>query len=132
MKRFLILQFLPLIILVTAEPVHAVRPNIVFLLSDNQGWGDYGFMGHPHLQTPNLDQLARAGLVYERGYVTAPLCRPSLASIVTGMYPHQTGIRDKETTPWQYLSRLRTIAHGYLAAASTNRPNSLWIPSGIG
>lgn len=56
------------------------RPNVVFLLSDDQGWTDYGFMGHPHIQTPNLDQLAKESVLYERGYVTAPLCRPSLAS----------------------------------------------------
>jgi arylsulfatase A-like enzyme len=53
-------------------------------------------MGHPHVQTPNLDRLAGAGLLYERGYVTAPLCRPSLASIVTGLYPHQTRVRNND------------------------------------
>jgi uncharacterized sulfatase len=72
------------------------NPNVVFILSDDQGWTDYGFMGHPHLQTPNLDRLAAAGVVYERGYVTAPLCRPSLASIVSGLYPHQTAIRGND------------------------------------
>ena len=69
------------------------KPNVVFILSDDQSWGDYGFMGHPHLKTPNLDQLAGEGLVYERGYTTAAICRPSLASIVTGLYPHQTRVR---------------------------------------
>jgi uncharacterized sulfatase len=53
-------------------------------------------MDHPHIQTPNIDQLARSGILYERGYVTAPLCRPSLASIVTGLYPHQTRIRGND------------------------------------
>lgn len=81
-----------------AEPpvVGLSNPNVVFILSDDQGWTDYGFMGHPHLQTPNLDRLAAAGVVYERGYVTAPLCRPSLASIVSGLYPHQTAIRGND------------------------------------
>ena len=78
------------------SPEKTKQPNVVFLLSDDQGWGDYGFMGHPHIQTPNLDELARASIVYERGYVTAPLCRPSLASIVTGLYPHQTAIRGND------------------------------------
>ena len=45
----------------------AERPNVVFLLSDDHGWKDYGFMGHAHVQTPNLDQLASEGLIYERG-----------------------------------------------------------------
>jgi uncharacterized sulfatase len=85
-----------LLVLVASVAAQAERPNVVFLLSDDHGWNDYGFMGHPHVQTPNIDRLARAGLVYERGYVTAPLCRPSLASMVTGMYPHQTGIRGND------------------------------------
>jgi len=68
------------------------RPNIVFILSDDQAWTDYGFMGHPHIETPHLDKLASRSLVFERGYVAAPLCRPSLASLVTGLYPFQHGI----------------------------------------
>ncbi len=74
----------------------ADRPNVVFILSDDQGWTDYSFMGHPHIQTPHIDQLAKEGILYRRGYVTAPLCRPSLASLVTGLYPHQTGIRGND------------------------------------
>ena len=64
-------------------------PNVVFILSDDQHWGDYGFMGHPHLRTPSLDRLARESLVYRRGYVTSSLCCPSLASVITGRYPHE-------------------------------------------
>jgi arylsulfatase A-like enzyme len=74
----------------------AAQPNVVFLLSDDQGWTDYGFMGHAHVQTPNLDHLANAGVLYDRGYVTAPLCRPSLASLASGLYPHQTRIRGND------------------------------------
>ncbi|TWU01561.1 sulfatase-like hydrolase/transferase [Neorhodopirellula pilleata] len=97
MIRILTFRLLSILfVLMTAGVVRADRPNVVFLLSDDQGWDDYGFMGHPHVQTPQLDKLARAGMVYERGYVTAPLCRPSLASLVTGMYPHQTGIRGND------------------------------------
>jgi arylsulfatase A-like enzyme len=88
-------------------PALAKRPNVVFLLSDDQGWRDYGFMGHPHIQTPNLDKLSAEGLLYERGYVTAPLCRPSLASIVTGLYPHQTGIRGNDPKRGNKNSALR-------------------------
>ncbi|PHR97801.1 MAG: sulfatase [Blastopirellula sp.] len=67
-------------------------PNIVFILSDDQAWTDYGFMGHADIKTPHLDQLAQRSLVFERGYVAAPLCRPSLASLATGLYPFQHGI----------------------------------------
>ena len=89
-------SLLLLSMLTLSSRVHAERPNVVFILSDDQSWMDYGFMGHPHIQTPNLDTLAREGLLYERGYVTAPLCRPSLASLATGLYPHQTGIRGND------------------------------------
>lgn len=68
------------------------RPNIVFILGDDQAWGDYGFMGHAEVRTPHLDKLAERSLVFGRGYVAAPLCRPSLASMVTGLFPFQHGI----------------------------------------
>ena len=67
-------------------------PNIVLIISDDQHWGDYGFMGHPVVQTPCLDKLSQEGLVFTRGYVPSSLCCPSLATIVTGMYPHRHGI----------------------------------------
>ncbi len=72
-----------------ADPWKASRPNIVFIVSDDQGAGDYGFMGHPHLQTPNLDKLAAQSLAFPRGFVPTSVCCPSLASIITGLYPHQ-------------------------------------------
>lgn len=68
------------------------KPNILFLLSDDQSWTDYGFMGHPEIETPALDQLAASSLTFTRGYTPVPLCRPSLASILTGLHPHQHGI----------------------------------------
>lgn len=67
-------------------------PNIVLILGDDQAWTDYGFMGHPVIQTPNLDQLAARSVVFERGYVASPLCRPSLASMITGRSPFQHGV----------------------------------------
>ena len=73
-----------------AEP--EAPPNIVLIISDDHGWTDYGFMGSPDIRTPALDRLASQSMVYTRGYVPAPLCRPSLATIATGLYPHQHGI----------------------------------------
>ena len=68
------------------------KPNIVFILSDDHAWGDYGFMGNKEVNTPNLDKLASESLVFKKGYVTSPLCRPSLASMVTGLHAHQNGV----------------------------------------
>ncbi len=64
-------------------------PNIVMIVSDDHAWTDYGFMGHPHIKTPNLDKLAAESLTFKRGYVPGSLCCPSLASMITGLYPHQ-------------------------------------------
>ncbi|MCB0689296.1 MAG: sulfatase [Saprospiraceae bacterium] len=68
------------------------RPNIVLIISDDQGWTDYGFMGHPAIETPNLDSLSKSSLCFTHGYCTAPLCSPSLASMITGLYANQHGI----------------------------------------
>lgn len=65
------------------------RPNIVLIISDDQSWTDFSFLGHEHIKTPRIDQLAEEGLTFTRGYTTAPLCRPALASMATGLYPHQ-------------------------------------------
>lgn len=82
--------------LAAAEP--SSRPNVLFIISDDQGWGDYGFMGHSQLATPNLDRLARESLTFTRGYTPVPLCRPSLATILTGLYPHQHGVTGNDPT----------------------------------
>ena len=65
------------------------KPNVVLIISDDQGWTDYGFMGHKQVQAPHLDKLASQGLVFPRGYAPSSLCCPSLASIITGQYPHK-------------------------------------------
>ncbi len=84
---------LPLLLAAPALAADPPRPpNVVLIVSDDQAWTDYGFMGHPHVRTPNLDRLAAQSLVYTRGYVTSSVCCPSLASIITGLYPHQTKI----------------------------------------
>ena len=66
------------------------RPvNILLIISDDQGWTDFGFMGHPDIQTPHLDQLARESYVFPNAYVPTSLCRASLATLLTGLYGHQ-------------------------------------------
>jgi len=52
-------------------------------------YGDYGFMKHPHIRTPNLDKLAGESLVFENGFVPTSLCRASLATMITGLEPQQ-------------------------------------------
>ena len=71
-----------------AAPPEPVR-NVVLVVSDDQHWRDYGFMGHPVLRTPHLDRLARESLLFRRGYVPSSLCCPSLATLITGRFPHE-------------------------------------------
>lgn len=87
-----ILIFLLLLLPMGLEPARQTSPpppNIVMIISDDHGWRDYGFMGHPQIRTPRLDKLASQSLVFPRGYVPTSLCSPSLASMITGLYPHQ-------------------------------------------
>jgi uncharacterized sulfatase len=75
-----------------ATRAQAAPPNIVLIISDDQSWTDYSFLGHPQIRTPNIDRLAAESLTFTRGYVPDSLCRPSLATLVTGLFPHQHGI----------------------------------------
>ena len=86
---FLLAALIPF--LVSAKP-----PNIVFIISDDQTWTDYGFMGHKIIETPNIDRLAAQSLTFTHGYVPSSLCCPSLATMITGLYPHQSKITGNE------------------------------------
>jgi uncharacterized sulfatase len=64
-------------------------PNVVMIVADDQGWTDFGFMGHKIVRTPRLDKLAAESAAFPNGYVPTSLCRASLATLLTGMYAHQ-------------------------------------------
>jgi arylsulfatase A-like enzyme len=70
----------------------AERPNILFILADDLGYGDLACYGHPRIRTPNLDRLAREGMRFTQFYVTSPVCTPSRASFMTGRHPQRFGI----------------------------------------
>ncbi|WP_164101438.1 sulfatase family protein [Candidatus Laterigemmans baculatus] len=72
-----------------ATDAGAERPNIVFIISDDHAWTDYGFMGHQQIETPNLDRLAARSALFTRAYVPTALCRPALMTLATGLYSHQ-------------------------------------------
>ncbi len=74
----------------------ADTPNVVLIISDDQAWTDYSFMGHEVIETPNLEKLASESILFTRGYVPSSLCRPSLATMVTGLFPHQHKITSND------------------------------------
>lgn len=81
----------------TAAPVQGSRqqlPNIVLIVSDDQGYADLGLLGKNRIRTPNLDRLADQGVRLTSFYVTWPACTPSRASLLTGRYPQRNGTYD--------------------------------------
>ncbi len=73
--------------------------NIIFILTDDHRWDALSSMGHPVVQTPNLDRLAAEGVMFTNAFVTTALCSPSRASFLTGQYPHRHGVVTNHT-PW--------------------------------
>jgi N-acetylglucosamine-6-sulfatase len=86
------------------------RPNIIFILTDDHRWDMLGAMGHPWLETPNLDRLANEGALFENAFVTTPLCSPSRASFLTGQYASVHGVRNN-FTPWDQRRNTTFLAH---------------------
>ncbi len=96
------------------------RPNVVLIIADDLGWEDSGAFGNHSVKTPNIDRLARAGMRFDRAFVTASSCSPSRSSILTGRYPHNTGAEElhQPLPPDQigFAEKLRSA--GYWTAAA--------------
>ena len=82
-----------------------VRPNFIFILTDDQGWGDAGFAGHPYVRTPALDRLKREGTWLQQFYVAATVCSPSRTAFMTGQYPARHAIHGHLSTAEQNAAR---------------------------
>ncbi len=93
------IRLLPLLVAVAGailpgQSQAAERPNILLIISDDQGWPDLGCMGLKPVQTPHLDRLAKEGVRLTNYYVTWPACTPSRGSILTGRHPLRNGLYD--------------------------------------
>src|SRR3954449_4859968 len=77
----------------------ADRPNVVFILADDLGREDCGFMGGKEIKTPNVDKLAGAGAKLDAFYVQ-PVCSPTRAAFLTGRYPMRHGLQVGVVRPW--------------------------------
>ncbi|MDP6377102.1 MAG: sulfatase [Pseudomonadales bacterium] len=100
-----------LLIAAAAASAADQRPNIVFILIDDQRYDAFSFEGHPFLQTPHLDQLAADGVVFENAFVTTSLCSPSRASILTGQYAHRHQVLANRTALDPSLATFATTLH---------------------
>ncbi|SEN09098.1 Arylsulfatase A [Duganella sp. CF517] len=79
---------------IAAPPAGARRPNIVFILADDMGYGDAAAYGQRKIATPNIDRLAREGMLFTQGYAGAPVCGPSRCALMTGLHTGHARIRD--------------------------------------
>ena len=117
-----------------------LRPHVVLVMADDQGWGDTGYNGHPFVRTPTLDAMAAEGFVFDRFYAAAPVCSPTRASVLTGRTP----VRTKVTNHGRYMRpEERTLAEtlrasGYVTGLfgkfhlGSAQPDSPCNPSGAG
>ena len=84
--------------LLLGSPVHAKRkPNIIFILADDLGYGDLGSYGQKFIRTPNLDRMAKEGMRFTNFYAGAPVCAPSRASLMTGLHQGHAYVRGNTT-----------------------------------
>lgn len=110
MKHFLICTLLlaaSAVFHVTAAPVPA-KPNILVIVTDDQGRGDYSAFGTKDIRTPHIDRIFREGMTFHNFYANSCVCSPSRASLLTGCYPDRVGVPGviREETPddsWGYL-----------------------------
>ncbi|OQC20266.1 MAG: Arylsulfatase [Verrucomicrobia bacterium ADurb.Bin070] len=80
-----------------AGGAEARRPNVLFILTDDQRWDALSLAGNRHLKTPNIDRIGREGVYFRNAFCTTALCSPSRASILSGLYAHRHGVIDNFT-----------------------------------
>lgn len=93
----------------------AQKKNIVFLFADDAGYNDFGFQGSKYIKTPNLDKLAKEGVIFKEAYTTAAVCGPSRAGLLTGMYQQRFGFEENNVT-------------GYMSASSKLMAEEMGLP----
>ena len=108
MKSFRICLVLVVVQLVSAGSLAAEPPNVLFLICDDLNC-DIGAYGHAQVKTPNIDALAGSGVLFQNAHCQYPLCGPSRASFMTGMYPDQTLVRRNAIYIREHIPNVMTI-----------------------
>ena len=101
------------------------RPNVLLIITDDQGYGDLGYTGNPHVKTPNIDKLAKESIRLNNFYVS-PVCAPTRSSLMTGRYSLRTGIRDTYNGGATMAPSEVTIAEMLKEAGYTNGIFGKW------
>ncbi|MFK7850470.1 MAG: sulfatase [Akkermansiaceae bacterium] len=120
--------------------VAAEKPNIILVMADDQGWGDTGYNGHPFVQTPEMDAMAKEGFILDRFYAAGPVCSPTRASVFTGRNPNRSNVgnhgrylRPQEQTIAETLNKAGYVTgvFGKLHLGS-GQPDTPCNPTGMG
>ena len=109
--------------------------NVIFILSDDHRWDHMSCVGHPFVETPNMDRLAREGVLFENAFVTTSLCSPSRASFLTGNYAHTHGVKNN-LTPWNndnrtFLETFKDAGYATAFIGKWHMPGELPEPRGV-
>ena len=107
--------FLACLLLVVYRLTAATQPNVVVLLADDAGWGDYSFNGNHQLATPNIDAIAKAGAHFDRFFVQ-PVCSPTRSEFLTGRYHRRLGVYGVSTGQERMNLDEKTFADSFKAA----------------
>lgn len=126
--KYLTCKLLTLLIASAAFASEAPRPNIVLVMSDDQGWGQTGYYDHPVLKTPNLDAMAANGLRFDRFYAGAPNCSPTRATVLTGRTNDRTGV---ENHGYPLRPQEKTLAQALLKAGYATGHFGKWHLDGL-
>lgn len=121
MKKYLFFSLLiQLCVAADAEMPVPPKPNIIYLMADDQSTYSMGCYGNQDVQTPNMDQLAEDGMIFDRHYVTTAICMGSRANVFTGQYEYKTGCNfvhgDLSRQLWESSYPIKLREAGYLTA----------------
>lgn len=117
-KRILKCLFILFIIHPTFYSAQAQRPNIIYIMTDDLGYGDLSCYGRKDYETPNLDKLASQGIKFNNAYAAAPVCTPTRVAFMTGRYPSRVPIGLREPIGWSAKDSLVGLSPEYPSIAS--------------
>lgn len=109
MKWLMTVLALAVSIQAESKPQDERPPNVVLIMTDDQGYGDFSNRGHPYLQTPNMDRLKSESVSF-KNFLVAPVCAPTRAGLMTGRYTYRTGVHDTYQSRVNMWSDEKTVA----------------------
>lgn len=124
-NQFLFFLLLPTLLVAQSKRFGEARPNVVILLSDDQGWGDLSVSGNMNIHTPNIDKIAKNGALFDRFYVQ-PVCSPTRAELLTGRYHPRLGVRSTSEGGERFNLDESTLADAFKKAGYATAAFGKW------